>query len=69
MPRVRLFPAVSRLPRSPFALAPPGGRLFSLFGVLLACGGLVMLGLASMPLLAGAAETICTPLSNWRPAV
>src|SRR3979409_2093979 len=67
MPHVRLFPAVSRRqPHFSFALTPPGGRLFGWFGVLLACGGLVMLGLASMPLLADATE-LCNPKSTGVP--
>src|SRR5258708_17402438 len=66
MPRVRLFPVASRLPHRPFALAPPGGRLFGVFGVLLAFAGLALLGVASMPLIAGATET-CNPNSTGNP--
>jgi cytochrome c peroxidase len=66
MPRVRLFPAASRLSHSPFALAPPGGRLFGVFGVLLAFAGLALLGVASMPLIAGATEK-CTDASTGNP--
>ena len=47
----------------PTALAPPGGRLFGVVGVLLAFAGLALLGLASMPLIAGA-NAPCTDNST-----
>jgi cytochrome c peroxidase len=57
MAHVRFSLSVVRLLRSPCALAPPGGRLV---GLVLASAGIVLLGLASAPLLAGAqADPVC----------
>jgi CxxC motif-containing protein (DUF1111 family) len=51
MPRVRLHLPTFRLHRSPFAPAPPGGRLF---GLALVGTGVLLLAVASAPVLVGA---------------
>ena len=54
MPRIRLHLPAFRLRRSPFAPAPPGGRLF---GMALVGTGVLLLAVASAPVLVGAQST------------